>query len=147
MQRLENCLEPLSFLWVTEQEPTGLGPGVSTVLTGELTAANSSHLRARRNASVLWQRAGRMQTRSRRETAGSAVSQGHEGVSRAVPEPCGSADRGEGTGHTSVGKKWLLSQVGACYLWGAQAPWPSLIFTKSLKRRRLKLCLMRLHNH
>lgn len=65
-------------LWVTGQEQTGLRSGISRVLTTELTAANSSHLQAGHYVAILWQRTGGMQKRRARETAGTALSQGHE---------------------------------------------------------------------
>lgn len=56
------------------------------MLNVELTAANSSLLQAGQNVSTLWRGAGRVQMRSGQETAGTALSQGHEGVRKAKPE-------------------------------------------------------------
>lgn len=135
MRHFENCLEPLSPLWVTRQEQTGLRPGVNTVLTAELTAAKQPpagwtecvHPLARSR----W-----VQTRRGQETASAALSQGHEPVREAKPEQklslskklrpralcAGSVGRREGTRHISIKHD--------CAVCGE--PGPSLIFTKGL---------------
>ena len=90
----------------------------------ELTAANSSHLQAGQNVSILRRGAGRVQTRSRLETAGTALSQGHEGVRKAKPgrKQCVLAQWAEGkkTKHISIKSGFFPRGCRGCAICGAQ---------------------------
>lgn len=83
-----------------------------------------------------------MQTRSRQETAGTALSQEHEGVRKAKPgrKQCvwlsGQKGRKLSTFQSKVAS--FREGVGAVLSVG-----PSLIFTKDLKKRPLNLSLIR----
>lgn len=117
MQCLENCLEPLSPLWITGQEQTGLSLRVSAVLTTELTAANSNHLwagqycvcplvKSRRDAAE-----GRTSDSRRCSESGAALSQAHEGVKKANPEQMQLGEE-KGRKQAHFNKKQLLSKAG-----------------------------------
>ena len=108
----------------------------------ELTAANSSHGQAGQNESTLWRGAGRVQTRSGQETAGTALSQGHEGMRKAKPEriQCVLAHGQKGRRPSAFQSKVASFRVG---VGAVLSVGPRLIFTKDLKKRPLNLSLIR----